>query len=199
MEAISKEEIIKQSREISLRVYYTVILNSSKVILDFVGLSSLITFLLVNLVQTPFTLNVGILAFSTIYVIVSLKVTRQIVPLVQAINENSIISRKYPLLVKLSSVLSLLTLYTIFLLSFFYHSLSILPAILVGVYLSFNAFQLIEIVKFLKTNRVEYLLVVAYVISGIAVILSPFKPLLLLTPPTMAFLYRLMRGAEKWR
>ena len=199
MKAINKEEIAKQSKEISLRVYYTVMLNSSKIILDFVGLSTLTTFLLLNLVPTPFTLNAGILAFSTVYVVISLRATRQIVPLLRAVKEGSVISRKFPLLVKLSSILSLLALYTIFLLSFFDAFLSILPAILVGVYLSFVGFQLIEVIKFLKANHVEYLLVLAYESSGIAVILSPFKPLFLMIPPVTAFLYRLIRGAEEWR
>lgn len=191
-------EVIRRSREVSRRIYYTVMLNSSRGILDFVGLSGLATFLLISLIPTPFTLSAGILAFSTIYVIIPLWVTRSTIPLVRFINGNSIISRRYPLIVKLGGVLTLLTLYVVFLLSFLNHSLSTLPAILVGAFLLLNGFQLIWVVKFLRVNPVEYLLVVAYMISGVAFVLSPFRPMFLLAPPMLALLYRLVRGVGGW-
>ena len=200
MRFISEEEAIRQSKEISLRVYYTVTLNSLRSILDYTGLSGVITFLLMNIIPTPFTLNASILAFSTVFVIVSLHIGKQRLPLEQAVIKNPVISRNYPLIITLGTVLSLLSLYIVFFVSLFDRPLYVLPAALVGSYISLNGFQAIGIVRFLKANPVEYLLAIAYIISGITIILSPFKPLLLLVPSVTAFLYRLLRrGAEGWR
>ena len=197
MTVISEEEVVKRSLEISKKLYYRVMLNSSRVILDFIGLSSTVTFLLMSFTQDPLTLNVSILTFSTIYVIISWIRSRHIIPLAEAIDKTSIV-KNLGLINKLSYTLALVVIYLIFLLSFLDHSLFILPALLVGSYLSLDGFQLICIIRFLKSDPVEYVLVASYVISGISVILSPFYPLSLLFPPTLGFLYRLVRRAKEW-
>ncbi|MBB5254351.1 hypothetical protein [Sulfurisphaera ohwakuensis] len=197
---ISKEIDIQKSVEISENLYHRVMLNAAKTILDFIGLGSLTTFLLISLVSNPITFNISILVFSTIYMFISWRMSRFVYPFIKAFNshKSSLIVKKFPLLVKLTYTLSLLILYVLFLLSFYIHFLSNLPIFLVGAYISFIGIQLITTIRFLKENSIEYVLVTSYILSGVAIIISPFHITTLLIPPFLAFLYKLIRRAEEW-
>lgn len=171
-------------------------LNASKTILDFIGLGSLTTFLLTSLISNPLTFNISIIVFSTIYVFISWRMSRFVYPFIKTFNshKSSLIVKKFPLLVKLTYTLSLIILYVLFLLSFRIHFLSNLPIFLVGAYISFIGSQLITTIRFLKENSIEYVLVTSYILSGVAIIISPFHIITLLIPPLSAFLYKLIRG-----
>jgi len=175
-------------------------LNAAKTILDFIGFGSLITFLLTSIISNPFTFNISILAFSTLYVIISWRMSRFVYPFIKARNyhRSLIILKKFPLIVKLTYALSLIILYILFLLSFYIYFLSNLPVFLVGAYVSFIGSQLIFTIRFLRENSIEYLLVASYILSGIAIILSPFYIIILLIPPLLAFLYKLIRRVKEW-
>ena len=197
---IDKEIDIQKSLEISQMLYYRVMLNISKIVLDFIGVGSIIAFLLIRLLQNPLTLNISLLVFSTTYVVISWKMSRFVYPLVKTFSSNKslLIAKKFPSLIKLTYVLSLILLNAIFLLSFYVHSLSILPAFLVGGYISFIGSQLITNIRFLKERTIEYFLVLSYIISGISIALSPFSTITILIPPLLALLYKLVRRAQEW-
>jgi hypothetical protein len=173
-------------------------LNAAKTILDFIGLGSLTTFLLTSLVSNPLTFNISMLLFSTIYVFISLRMSRFVYPYVKTLNSHRLIVRKFPFMVKLTYAVSLVVLYVLFLLSFYIHFLSNFPAFLVGVYISFIGSQLIATIRFLKKESLEYVLVASYILSGAAIIISPFHMIALLIPPILTFLYRLLRRVEEW-
>jgi len=175
-------------------------LNAARIILDFIGLSSLTTFLLISLISNPLTFNISVLAFSTIYTFISWRMSRFIYPLIKTANSHkpSLIAKDFPLIVKLTYALSLTLLYVLFLLSLYVHFLSYFPIFLVGAYISFVGGQLITTIRFLKEKSVEYVLVASYILSGVAIIISPLYTITLLIPPLLAFLYKLIRRAEEW-
>ncbi len=193
---MNREIDIQKSLEISQTLYYRVMLNISETVLDFIGVGSIITFLLVSLLQNPLTLNISLIVFSTTYVVISLKRSRYIYPFVKTFaNKPSLIAKNFPFLIKLTYILSLILLNAIFLLSFYVHSLSILPAFLIGGYISFIGSQLISVIRFLKERTIEYFLVLSYIISGISIAISPFSTITILIPPLLTLLYRLVRRA----
>lgn len=193
---MNREIDIQKSLEISQTLYYRVMLKISETILDFIGVGSIITFLLVSLLQNPLTLNISLIVFSTTYVVISLKMSRYIYPFVKTFaSKPSLIAKNFPFLIKLTYILSLILLNAIFLLSFYVHSLSILPAFLIGGYISFIGSQLISVIRFLKERTIEYFLVLSHIISGISIAISPFSTITILIPPLLALLYRLVRRA----